>query len=91
MADKQPVQKTYLAVPYELRTVADEAGAIWDKKAKAWFAKGTEVPDALKRFLPENQQERPRDDPRTAFGKFLRDNGAELKGLPEMDGKWHRI
>ena len=91
MADKQPIQKTYLAVPYEQRTVADEAGAIWDKKAKAWFAKGTEVPERLKQFLPENQQEHPREDPRTAFGKFLRENGAELQGLPEMDGKWHRI
>ncbi|PVB60372.1 DUF5710 domain-containing protein [Labrenzia sp. 011] len=91
MADKQPIQKTYLAVPYEQRQIADEAGALWDKKAKAWFVKGTEVPDTLKQFLPENQQEQPREDPRTAFANFLRDNGAKLQGLPEMDGKWHRI
>ena len=91
MADTKPIEKTYLSVPYEQREAAKAAGALWDKKAKVWFAIGTEVPDGLTQFLQANRVEPSREDPRTAFGKFLRDNGAQLQGLPDMDGKWHRI
>lgn len=91
MADTKPIEKTYLSVPYEQREAAKAAGALWDNKAKAWFARGTEVPDGLTQFLQANRVEPSREDPRTAFGKFLRDNGAQLQGLPDMDGKWHRI
>ncbi len=91
MTDAKPIEKTYLSVPYEQRETAKAAGALWDKKAKAWFVTSTEVPAGLKSFLPQNQTDHVREDPRTAFGKFLRDNGAQLQGLPDMDGKWHRI
>ncbi len=91
MTDAKPIEKIYLSVPYEQRETAKAAGALWDKKAKAWFVTSAEVPAGLKSFLPQNQPDHVREDPRTAFGKFLRDNGAQLQGLPDMDGKWHRI
>ncbi|MHA7777192.1 DUF5710 domain-containing protein [Roseibium sp. M-1] len=91
MADTKPIEKIYLSVPYDQRETAKAAGALWDKKQKAWFAKGADVPDGLKDFLPSNPPERPLEDPRTAFGQFLRDNGADLQVSPEMDGKWHRV
>jgi phage/plasmid primase-like uncharacterized protein len=93
MTETNATAKTYLAVPYDQREAAKAAGALWDKKEKAWFAKGTDIPQNLAKFLPQNQpeNEKGREDPRKAFGQFLRENGADLKGLPEMDGKWHRI
>lgn len=91
MVDTRPIEKTYLSVPYDQREAAKAAGALWDKKQKAWFARGTDVPDGLKPFLAVNQPEPSREDPRSAFGKFLRANGAVPQGLPDMDGKWHRI
>ncbi|MEP4030884.1 DUF5710 domain-containing protein [Roseibium polysiphoniae] len=85
------IEKTYLSVPFEQKDEAKEAGALWDKSAKAWFAKGPDVPPALRKFLPMNEADRSLEDPRSAFRDFLRENGADLTGLPVMDGKWHRI
>ncbi|MCV0423973.1 MAG: DUF5710 domain-containing protein [Roseibium sp.] len=93
MTETNTAAKTYLAVPYEQREAAKAAGALWDKKEKAWFVKGTEVPQDFEKFLSQNrpESEKGREQPLEAFGQFLRENGADLKGLPEMDGKWHRI
>lgn len=83
--------KTYLAIPFAEKDAAKAAGAFWDKKAKAWFAKGAEVPEGLKKFLPANQPEPSQEDPRAAFAQFLAGNGAVLDRAPIMDGKWHRV
>ncbi|MEJ8476896.1 DUF5710 domain-containing protein [Roseibium algae] len=88
---KATPQKTYLDVPFDQKDAAKQAGALWDKSQKAWFARGAEVPAALKAYLPKEQREKEREDPRLAFGAFLREKGAELKGEPQMDGQWHRI
>ncbi len=90
MAGSETV-KTYLAIPFAEKDEAKAAGALWDKKAKAWFAKGADVPEGLKKFLPENQPEPCREDPRAAFAQFLAGNGAVLDREPIMDGKWHRV
>lgn len=90
MAGSETV-KTYLAVPFAEKEVAKAAGALWDKKAKAWFAKGADVPEGLKKFLPANRPEPSREDSRVAFAQFLARNGAVLDRAPIMDGKWHRV
>ncbi len=90
MAGSETV-KTYLAVPFAEKDAAKTAGALWDKKAKAWFAKGADVPEGLKKFLLANQPDSSQEDPRTAFAQFLARNGAVLDGVPIMDGKWHRV
>ena len=91
MTETKPILKTYLAVPYEQRDEAKAAGALWDKKAKAWFVNGSEVVGELTKFLPGIKDMLAREDPHIAFAHFLFDNGASLDGEPIMDGKWHRI
>ncbi|WP_346915416.1 DUF5710 domain-containing protein [uncultured Roseibium sp.] len=90
MAGSETV-KTYLTVPFAEKDEAKAAGALWDKKTKAWFAKGADVPEGLKKFLPANQPEPSQEDPRAAFAQFLARNGAVLDRAPIMDGKWHRV
>ena len=90
MAGSETV-KTYLAVPFAEKDAAKAAGAFWDKKARAWFVSGTEIPDELVRFMPAARERLEREDPRAAFAHFLVDNGAVLDGEPIMDGKWHRV
>ncbi|TYC64013.1 hypothetical protein FMN50_01880 [Rhodobacterales bacterium] len=84
-------QKTYLAVPFEEKDAAKAAGALWDKKAGAWFVKGNEIPEELHRFMPSVQEVLGREDPHAAFASFLVDRGAALNGEPIMDGQWHRV
>lgn len=84
-------QKTYLAVPFAEKDAAKAAGALWDKKAGAWFVTGNEVPAALVRFMPSLSEMLAREDPHAAFASFLVERGAALFGVPIMDGQWHRV
>lgn len=43
----------FLDVPYPLREFAQEAGAIWDPKRKAWTYYGNDIPWELERFRGE--------------------------------------
>lgn len=83
--------KTYLAVPFEKREEAKEHGAKWDKKEKAWFVVGDDVPPKLQPLLNAAPAQSITADPQQEFGQFLRDRGALLQGAPVMDGHWHRV
>ena len=43
----------FLDVPFEARTTASKAGAVWDIKLKAWIFKGTCLPPALNAYASE--------------------------------------
>jgi len=86
-------EKTWLNVPYKEKNEAKQHGARWDKEAKSWYApEGTNLAP-LNKWLPENNEIRqePPQDPRTEFADALKDAGLQLDGLPEMDGKLHRV
>ena len=56
-AEKQ-AGRTLLNVPYAERAVAKEHGARWDRKQQSWYLPpGTEIPDALRRFLPAAERQ----------------------------------
>lgn len=86
-------EKTWLNVPYKEKNEAKQHGARWDKGAKSWYApEGTNLAP-LNKWLPENTENRqePPQDPRAEFADALKDAGLKLDGLPEMDGKMHRV
>ncbi|HHE3712872.1 TPA: zincin-like metallopeptidase domain-containing protein [Pasteurella multocida] len=90
---KVNVDKTYLAVPFTEKDEAKALGAKWDKVAKSWYVSG-EVPDKLKKWLPENNpiQQDPALTPREEFANFMKDMGLIVSGEhPIMDGKLHRV
>jgi putative DNA primase/helicase len=86
-------EKTLLVVPYAEKDEAKALGARWDRAVKSWYAPpGTDL-NPLARWLPENVSDRagPPPDPREGFAAALREAGLRLEGLPEMDGKLHRV
>lgn len=86
-------QRTYLAVPYREKDQAKAAGARWDKEAKRWFAPEGADPAKLAAWMPENRPSTPDvpADPREQFAEALKENGLQIDGLPDMDGKLHRV
>ena len=56
-AEKQ-AGRILLNVPYAERAVAKEHGARWDRKQQSWYLPpGTEIPDALRRYLPAAERQ----------------------------------
>ena len=93
-AEATPTDRQYLAVPYTERAIAKGAGALWDKKAKSWYAGPMADMNTLKQWLPENVklQQAPAMTPREEFADALSSLGCIVKGEhPVMDGKTHRI
>jgi antirestriction protein ArdC/phage/plasmid primase-like uncharacterized protein len=87
-------ERQYLAVPYTERNSAKNAGALWDKKAKSWYAGENADMDILKQWLPENvkDQQAPAMAPREEFTEALASLGCIITGdHPMMDGQTHRI
>ena len=87
------LEKTYLAVPYEQREEAKQAGARWDRQAKLWFApQGTDM-TGLARWMPEKEPTpAPAMPPDQEFAEVLKEAGLDLGGeLPVMDGTLHRV
>jgi antirestriction protein ArdC/phage/plasmid primase-like uncharacterized protein len=86
-------EKTYLAVPYTEKDQAKALGARWDRVQKSWFAPAGTPLEPLKPWLPENvlQRQAPAQDPRAEFGQALQAAGLQVEGLPQMDGKLHRV
>lgn len=87
------LDRVYLAVPYSEKDEAKARGAKWDKNSKAWY-----VPAGIDRALfeawlptPENTRIEPVIDPRQEFFEALCAADLVLNGLPEMDGKLHRV
>jgi antirestriction protein ArdC/phage/plasmid primase-like uncharacterized protein len=92
--DETREEKQYLAVPYSDRVTAKEAGAIWDKGAKSWYADPKADMEKLKVWLPENVkiQQEPAMTPREEFAEALGALGCIVKGKhPVMDGSKQRI
>ncbi len=90
--------RQYLAVPYEHRTEAKAAGALWDKAAKSWYVGPRADLAKLERWKPENVQvqQEPAMSPREEFAEAMRSAGlfvgSNAQGdHPVMDGKRHRV
>ena len=86
--------RQFLAVPYTERTIAKAAGALWDKKAKSWYAGDNADMGILKQWLPENVkvQQTPAMTPQEEFADALGSLGCIVNGEhPMMDGQTHRI
>jgi phage/plasmid primase-like uncharacterized protein len=93
-ADEVRAERHYLAVPYSDRVAARDAGALWDKEAKSWYALPNANMEKLQRWLPENvkNQQAPAMIPREEFAAALSALGCVVRGQhPIMDGKKHRI
>jgi antirestriction protein ArdC/phage/plasmid primase-like uncharacterized protein len=92
--ERRPAQeKTYLAVPYEQREEAKQAGAKWDRQEKLWFApEGTDM-TGLARWVPEKEPApAPGMPPEQEFAEVLKEAGLDLGGeQPVMDGTLHRV
>jgi len=89
-------EKIYLAVPFKDKNQAKEAGAKWDVKEKAWYAPAGADMSKLQQWAPKAEVAQaithaPLVDPAVEFGNAIRAAGLELDGVPEMDGKLHRI
>jgi putative DNA primase/helicase len=86
-------QRTYLAVPYEQKDVAKQAGARWDTAERAWFIPPGVAPDAFARWMPDKGLVQIDAGPgaRTEFAAALRTAGLQLQAAPLMDGVLHRV
>jgi phage/plasmid primase-like uncharacterized protein len=85
--------RTYLAVLYAEKDDAKALGAKWDRQAKAWFVPAGMDLDAFGARLPAMGQVHIAvdSDPRAEFAQVLRESGLQIDGLPEMDGRIHRV
>jgi len=85
--------RTYLAVPYAEKDDAKALGAKWDRQARAWFVPAGVELDAFQPWLPAMGQVHIAvdSDPRVEFAQALRESGLQIDGLPEMDGRIHRV
>lgn len=95
-------KNTYLSIDFNERKDAFRAAGKlengdnaleFDETAKAWFAKpGTDL-NKLRQWMPDPQKGQLSDNanPVAEFGAALAEAGFELDGLPEMDGKKHRV
>jgi phage/plasmid primase-like uncharacterized protein len=81
--------RTYLAVTYDDRVNAKEAGAMWDKEAKAWYVPEGGDKSKFTAWIPDKSMVLYAQslDPVVAFSDALRERGFELKGLPVANGK----
>mgnify|MGYP001616186050 CR=1 FL=1 len=96
-------EKIYLAVAYEDRAEAKDAGAMWDAEVKCWYAPtGVDI-QPFEKFLPENQPNvesnahftnlpdfQMNTDPVQQFALALRDAGL-MVDKPKMDGQLYRV
>jgi putative DNA primase/helicase len=86
--------RQFLAVPYEDRVMARQAGAAWDTVAKSWYVGPAADPAQIARWSPDSAQaeQGPAMDPRDEFAEALAQLGCTVDGAhPIMDGNKHRI
>lgn len=87
-----PPERVYLAVPFAEKEEAKALGARWHKTDKVWFVPAGADPQAFARWiLKEPVQVAGSVDPQVQFAEALRLAGLQLKELPVMDGKLHRV
>ena len=86
--------RQYLAVPYEERESAKQAGALWDNATKAWY-RGPQADHAkLDHWHPDNKQvqQSPAMTPEQEFAEALKSLGCVVEGRhPIMNGSGQRI
>ncbi|ELA09265.1 TraC protein [Moraxella macacae 0408225] len=81
--------KTYLYVPYEDKDRAKQLGAKWDKEVGSWYAPiGSDLTKFSEWRNPPIQNSKSHEQ---EFGEFLSSMGADVQGMPIMDGRWHRV
>jgi len=85
--------RTFLAVPYQQKDAAKQAGARWDTAERAWFIPPGVAPDAFAQWMPEkgSVQVDAGPDARTEFAEALYKAGLRVQGAPLMDGMLHRV
>lgn len=93
---KEPSEKTWLAVPFPERDKARAAGAKWDKEAKSWFAPAGTGLEQLSQWVPKPEAAQSAElkrnlDPSVEFGAAIKAAGLVIDGDPIMDGKLHRV
>ena len=86
-------ERTYLAVPYDEKDDAKQLGAKWDRAEKAWFVPAGVSLEAFTPWLPAKGSVYIAVDanPAEQFAEAIRGAGLQLDGLPQMDGKLHRV
>lgn len=94
LTQEEPSMRQYLIVPFKIKELAKQAGARWDKTAKAWYVGPNADMEVLQQWLPENVVHRPEPaiDPIHEFAELLRAEGCVVEAnQPMMDGQTHRI
>ncbi len=88
-----PGDRTYLAVPYAEKDDAKQAGAKWDRRAKAWYIPAGVGLEAFAAWLPSRDSVyiAAAVDPAEQFAEALRESGLLPDGPVQMDGGMHRI
>jgi len=103
--DKEQIsdQKTYLVVPFDDKDRAvkaagklrDGSNAItFDGDEKLWYAKPGADLSKVREYLPDPAKVNTttaENDPRIEFARTLEGAGFVLDGLPEMNGRRHRV
>lgn len=93
-------RKTYLVVPFKekekakkMRLSNGEKAISYDEKNKMWYAKAGTDTGLIADWMPDTTKvpEVTEGDPQSEFSQFLDNAGLIINGLPEMDGKKHRV
>lgn len=81
--------RTFIAVPFSEKNEAKALGAKWSKQDKSWY-----IPDGTDAAVFAKWSAvtpAPALSPADEFAEALKANGLIVKGVPAMDGKWHRV
>lgn len=90
---KQIEQRTkiWLNVPFAEKEAAKVAGARWDRQHKSWYVRQGHDMEAVKQWRNGPAPAvTATQNPAEEFASALKDYGVVVKGLPVMDGEWHR-
>ncbi len=84
-------EKFFINVPYTEKDIALPLGAKWDKEAKSWYVPYDKDLTKFEAWLPNRNQAPAGLSPQEEFAQTLQKTGLILEGLPQMDGKIHRV
>ena len=100
-AESDQKKMTRLVLPFaekeEAKSIAkkESINLRWDRDAKSWFVAGDVdvAKTGLAKWLPKDipSQSPKAVSPEVAFADSIRAAGLKLEGVPEMDGKMHRV
>lgn len=83
--------RVFIAVPFAEKDAAKSAGAKWDRTAKSWYVPEGVDSEAFSKWSGPEKMPLPSLSPAEEFAEALKANGLTVKGLPVMDGEWHRV